>query len=91
MCLPGNQSHLLPALNFAHRSFWALTILALPAALILRLAFLTRWATDFFPLAFDQRNFWASAILFLPAALIFLRFLGADSAAAPSELRSLLS
>jgi hypothetical protein len=61
------------ALAFAHLAFIAATILALPAALIFRLAFLT----GFVPLTFAQRLFAAAEIFALPAALIFFRFFGA--------------
>jgi len=80
MCLPGNHIHFLPALTFAHRSFWALTILALPAALILRLAGLTSFPTDFRPFIFAHRALCAAAILALPAALIFRLFFGEELA-----------
>jgi hypothetical protein len=68
------------ALALAHRFFAAADILALAAALILRLAFLTGFAEEDFPLTFAHRAFCAAMILALPAALIFRLFFGAAGA-----------
>ena len=59
----------------------AAEIFALAAALILRLAFLTGFVEDAFPLTFAHRAFCAAAILALPAALIFRLLFGSASAA----------
>jgi len=59
-------------LAFFQRALAAAEIFALAAALILRLAFLTGFATDFRPFTFAHRALAAAAIFRLPAALIFL-------------------
>ena len=59
------------ALAFAQRDLAAAAILARPAALIFRLAFLTGFKEDCSPFAFAQRFFAAAAILALTAGLNF--------------------
>jgi hypothetical protein len=61
------------------RALAAAEIFALAAALILRLAFFTGFATDFRPLTFAHRARAAAAILALPAALILRFFFGATA------------
>ena len=68
------------ALAFFQRDLAAAAIFARPAALILRLAFLTGFATDFRPLTFAHRARAAAAIFALPAALILRFFFGATAA-----------
>ena len=67
------------------RALAAAEILALAAALILRLAFFTGFATDFRPLTFAHRALAAAAILALPTALILRFFFGAGGAAGSVE------
>lgn len=61
------------------RALAAAAILALAAALILRLAFLIGFASVFCPLTFAHRARAAAAILALPAALILRFFFGATA------------
>ena len=61
------------------RALAAAEILALAAALILRLAFLTGFAADSRPLTLAHRARAAAAILALPAALILRFFFGATA------------
>lgn len=75
--LPPYSVFLPDALALTHRAFAAAEILALPAALILRLAFLTDFVADFRPLTFAHLARCAAAIFALPAALIFRLFFGA--------------
>lgn len=78
------------ALALAQRFFAAAEIFALAAALILRLAFLTVFATGFVPFTFAHLAFCAAAILALPAALIFrLRFGSASVTDLDGEPKSL--
>jgi hypothetical protein len=77
-------------LALAQRFFAEADILALAAALIVRLAFLTGFADGFVPLIFAHRAFCAAAILALPAALIFrLRFGSASATGLDGEPKSL--
>jgi hypothetical protein len=92
MCPSIGYNLFLPAaFTFFHLAFAKAEILALAAALILRLAFLTGFVTDFRPLTFAHLAFCAAAILALPAALIFPRLLGADFVATPSGRKSVIN
>ena len=64
---------------FAQRAFANADILALAAALIFRLAFLTGFADGFVPFTFAHLALAAAAIFALPAALIFRLFFGLAS------------
>jgi hypothetical protein len=64
------------ALTFAHLALAAALILARPAALIFRLAFLAGFTDNFSPLIFAHRALAAAEIFALPAALILRFFFG---------------
>jgi len=70
---PKRKIYFFAAFIFAHLAFWAARILAMPAALILRLVLGAILPGRFLPLIFAQRAL-AAREIFLLAATLILRF-----------------